>query len=214
MGRWRGTGGVTRAGWRAYMPRMTFNDRADALSLLLTRRSGKPRDMVAPGPDAGQLAAILAAATRVPDHGKLAPWRFVVVPAEQRERLATLLVEALSTEKPDAGAMEIEAAQQFARQAPVLVVALSSPRPNSPIPLWEQELSAGAACMQLLNAAHALGFVGGWLTTWAAFSPRVRDAFGAVPERIAGFLFLGSAARPLDERPRPDPAQVIATWHG
>ena len=192
---------------------MTFNDRADPLSLLLTRRSGKPRDMIAPGPDAEQLAAILAAATRVPDHGKLAPWRFVVVPDDKRERLAELLVEALSSEKPDAGAMEFEAAQAFARQAPVLVVALSSPR-SGPIPIWEQELSAGAACMQLLNAAHALGFVGGWLTTWAAFSPRVRDAFGAANERIAGFLFLGSAARPLDERPRPAPGQVIATWAG
>lgn len=192
---------------------MTFNDRSDPLSLLLSRRSGKPRDMVAPGPDAEQLAAILAAATRVPDHGKLAPWRFVLVPDEQRARLAEVLVEALSTEKPEAGAMEIEAAQAFAHQAPVLVVALSSPR-TGPIPIWEQELSAGAACMQLLNAAHALGFVGGWLTTWAAFSPRVRDAFGTAPERIAGFLFLGSAARPLDERPRPDPAQVIATWQG
>lgn len=192
---------------------MTFNDRSDPLSLLLTRRSGKPRDMVAPGPDAAQLAAILAAATRVPDHGKLAPWRLVVVPDEQRERLAALLVEALSTEKPEAGAMEIEAAQGFARQAPALVVVLSSPR-NGPIPIWEQELSAGAACMQLLNAAHALGFVGGWLTTWAAFSPRVRNAFGTAPERIAGFVFLGSPGRPLDERPRPDPAQVISSWAG
>lgn len=193
---------------------MIFNDRTDPLTLLLTRRSGKPRDMVAPGPDAEQLAAMLAAATRVPDHGKLAPWRFVVVPAEARERLAALLADVLRTERPDAGRLDFQAAEDFARQAPVLVVALSSPRSGAPIPLWEQELSAGAACMQLLNAAHALGFVGSWLTGWPAFSPLVRDAFGSPHERIAGFLYFGSPARPLEERPRPEPAAVITAWAG
>ena len=192
---------------------MAFNDRSDPVTLLLTRRSGKPRDMVAPGPDADQLATILSAAMRVPDHGKLAPWRFVVVEDDRREDLAALLVSALAAEKPGAGAMEIEAAQQFARQAPTLVVALSSPR-TAPIPLWEQQMSAGAACMQLLNATHALGFVGGWLTTWAAFSPIVRDAFGSASEQIAGFMFLGSPGRPLDERPRPAPGAVVSTWAG
>lgn len=192
---------------------MTFNDRADPLTLLLTRRSGKPREMVAPGPDAGELDTILRAAARVPDHGKLAPWRFVVVPADKRERLADVLVAALAAEKPDAGAMEIEAARGFARQAPGLVVVLSSPK-KMPIPLWEQELSAGAACMQLLNAAHALGYVGGWLTTWAAFSPAVLSAFGTAEERIAGFVFLGSPGKPAEERPRPDFDAVVSRWDG
>ena len=105
-----------------------FNDTSSPLNLLLTRRSGKPRDMVAPGPDAAQMDAILAAATRVPDHGKLAPWRFVVVGADQRDRLSTLLVEAYRADKPEAGRLEIEAMEQFAHQAPALVVALSSPK--------------------------------------------------------------------------------------
>ncbi len=189
-----------------------FNDTTSALSLLATRRSGKPRDMVAPGPDAAELAAIVAFATRVPDHGKLNPWRFVVVPAERREALSELLVSAYRLERPEAGRLEIESMQQFAHQAPTLVVVLSSPVPGSKIPVWEQELSAGAVCMQLLNAVAAHGFVGGWLTGWPAFNPVVRDAFGSGHERIAGFVFIGTPSRPLEERPRPALDAVLSTW--
>jgi nitroreductase len=189
-----------------------FNDLTTPAAMLATRRSGKPRDMVAPGPDAAALDAILRTAARVPDHGKLAPWRFVTVAADRRDAFAEMLRAAYLADKPDAGRLELEAVDQFARQAPSLVVVLSSPRTESHIPLWEQELSAGAACMQLLNAATAHGFVGGWLTGWAAFSDRVRDAFGAAPERIAGFIFLGSPSRDLDERPRPDLAKVCSAW--
>ena len=192
---------------------LMFNDTSSPLKLLLSRRSGKPRDMVAPGPDAAQMDALLAAATRVPDHGKLAPWRFVVVGADQRDRLSTLLVDAYRSEKPEAGRLEIEAMEQFAHQAPALVVALSSPK-ASKIPLWEQELSVGAACMQLLNAVHAQGFVGGWLTGWPTYSDQVRDAFGSAEERIAGFIFIGSPSRDLEERPRPAPTDVISHWQG
>lgn len=191
---------------------MPFNDISSALSLLRTRRSGKPRDMIAPGPSPAQLRAMLEAAIRVPDHGKLAPWRFVVVGAAQRERLKTLLCDAYRTERPDAGRLEIEATEAFAMQAPALVVALSSPVESSKIPRWEQELSAGAAVMTLLHAAHAHGFVGGWLTGWAAYSDTVRNAFGGPHERIAGFVFVGSPARPLEERPRPDYDSVISDW--
>jgi nitroreductase len=189
-----------------------FNDTSSPLSLLHTRRSGKPRDMVAPGPSPDQLRAIMEAAIRVPDHGKLAPWRFVIVGADQRDRLATLLTDAYRAEKPDAGRLEIEAMEQFARQAPTLVVALSGPVAGSKIPVWEQELSVGAACMNLLTAVHASGFVGGWLTGWPAYSDAVRDAFGAESERIAGFIFIGSPSRELEERPRPEYEQVIHIW--
>lgn len=189
-----------------------FNDTSSPLALLATRRSGKPRDMIAPGPDADQLRTILSAALRVPDHGKLAPWRFVVVKTEQRDRLADVLVQAYRAERPDAGRLEIEAMAQFARQAPTLVVVLSSPVPASKIPAWEQELSVGAAIMNLLNAAHASGYVGGWLTGWASYSVAVRDAFGSAPERIAGFVFIGTSARALEERPRPDYEAVVRNW--
>ena len=191
---------------------MDFNDRTSPLSLLQTRRSGKPRDMVAPGPDADQLDTMIAVAARTPDHGKLAPWRFVVVPADARAAFANLLERAYRVENPGASDAEVAAARMFADQAPALVVALSCPQPNAKIPLWEQELSAGAACMNLLHAAHAMGFVGGWLTGWQASSPMVRDAFGREGERIAGFLFFGSPSRPLEERPRPSLDTVRSLW--
>jgi nitroreductase len=189
-----------------------FNDRSTPLSLLATRRSGKPRDLIAPGPDDAQLRQILEIAARTPDHGKLAPWRFVVVPDDRRDALAGVITDAYRAERPQAARLEIEALEQFATQAPALVVILSSPKPESHIPLWEQELSAGAACMNLLHAVHAMGFAGGWLTGWAAYSDAVRDAFGAAPERIAGFIVLGTPAKQLEERPRPDLGKIVSNW--
>lgn len=189
-----------------------FNDTSTPLTLLATRRSGKPRDMVAPGPDAAELRDLVMLAARVPDHGKLAPWRFVIVAPDQREALAAVITDAYRAERPQAGRLEIEAMEQFARQAPSLVVVLSSPAPASHIPLWEQELSAGAVCMNLLTAVTAAGYVGGWLTGWPAFSERVRDAFGSAPERIAGFVFIGTPAKPLEERPRPDADTIVRNW--
>lgn len=189
-----------------------FNDSTTPLSLLATRRSGKPRDLIAPGPDAAQLATILEIAARTPDHGKLAPWRFVVVPDDRRDALASVIIDAYRAERPQAARLEIEALDQFAHQAPALVVVLFSPRTESHIPMWEQELSVGAACMNLLHAVHASGFAGGWLTGWPTFNTAVRDAFGAAPERIAGFMFIGTPAKPLEERPRPDMANVVSTW--
>jgi nitroreductase len=191
-----------------------FNDRSTPLSLLSTRRSGKPRDLAAPGPDEAQLQQMLEIAARTPDHGKLAPWRFVIVPTDKRAALAETITNAYRAERPQAARLEIEALEQFATQAPVLVVVLSSPKVDSHIPLWEQQLSAGAACMNLLQAAHALGFAGGWLTGWSAYSDAVRDAFGAEPERIAGYIFLGTPAKQLEERPRPDLQKIISTWQG
>ena len=189
-----------------------FNDLSSPLTLLQTRRSGKPRDLIAPGPDDAQLRQILEVALRTPDHGKLAPWRFVIVPQDKREKLAALLEAAYRAEKPEAGRLEIEAMHQFAHQAPTLVVALSKPVAGSKIPVWEQELSAGAAIMNLLHATNALGFAGGWLTGWPIFNDDVRDAFGSADERLAGFVFIGTPSRALEERPRPDYNDIVSTW--
>ena len=190
-----------------------LNDRATTIDLLLTRRSGKPRDLVAPGPDAAELETMLAAAARVPDHGKLAPWRFVAIPAAAREAFAAVLDRALDKERPDADARDRADARQFALQAPALVAVLSTPAHGHKIPVWEQEMSAGAACLNLLIAAHAMGYAGGWLTGWAAYSPAVYAALGGEPGgRVAGFVFLGTPARPLEERPRPALADVVRVW--
>jgi nitroreductase len=189
-----------------------FNDPSSTLALLRTRRSGRPRDLVAPGPSADQLREILEIAMRTPDHGKLHPWRFVHIPRGRREAFAALLQSAYRAGNPDPGRLEIEANERFARQAPELVVALSSPTPEIKIPVWEQELSCGAACMNLVLAAHASGFAAGWVTGWAAYSPQVLAAFGAPPERIAGFIFLGTPGAALEDRLRPEYDAVVSEW--
>ncbi len=189
-----------------------LNDLTSTLTLLETRRSGSPRDMVAPGPSEAELERILAIAARTPDHGKLFPWRFVIVAEDQRQPLADLLARALPEHDPQATAAHFSKALEFAHQAPSLVVMLSSPIEGHKIPLWEQQLSAGAAGMNLLLATHALGYVGGWLTSWAAYSEIVRAAFCAPGERIAGFFFLGSPGHELEERPRAPLATLVRTW--
>lgn len=193
-----------------------FNDRSSALSLLETRRSGRPRDLVAPGPTPVELRRILAVAARTPDHGKLHPWRFVHVAQDRRGAFADLLRRAYLADNPDPARLELEANDRFARQAPELVVALSLPTVPHKIPLWEQQLSCGAACMNLLLATHALGYAAGWVTGWAAYSPQVRAAFGAAGEhdRIAGFIFLGTPGAEQEERLRPALDEVAAEWGG
>jgi nitroreductase len=191
-----------------------FNDTSSTLALLRTRRSGRPRDLGEPGPDAAQLREILTAAARVPDHGKLGPWRFIRVGREDRAAFADLLESACRAGKAqEPGRLEIEAAHRFAHQAPELVVVLSSPVASTKIPLWEQELSCGAACMNLLLAAHALGFAGGWVTGWAAYSREVLAGLGGREgERVAGFIFLGTPGAPLEERLRPELERVVSHW--
>ena len=194
------------------MNELMLNDRTSALTLLKTRRSGRPREMVSPGPSDEDLRQMLEIAMRVPDHGKLAPWRFVIVGKDQRERFALLLRQALQEEDPCAGPAHHEKADQFAHQGEALVVLVSSPIQGHKIPLWEQELSVGAAAMNLLHAAHALGYVGGWVTGWEAYSPKVTAAFTQPGERIAGFIYIGSPGRELEERPRPNPAEIVRKW--
>lgn len=189
-----------------------LNNRSSALSLLETRRSGRPREMVGPGPTPEELERILTIATRIPDHGKLSPWRFAIVGDGQRGELAALLHRALREDDPQATPAHYEKADEFARQGAALIVLISAPVPDHKIPVWEQHLSAGAAGMQLLNAAHALGFVAGWITGWQAYSSRVNSAFCAEGERIAGFIFLGHPGAELVERPRPPLDSVVRPW--
>ena len=189
-----------------------LNDTSSPLALLETRRSAKPRELVGPGPSAQELERMLTIAARAPDHGKLAPWRFVVVGDDQRDRLAALLQEALAEENPGATDAHRCKEDEFAHYAGQLVVLVSAPVPDHKIPVWEQQLSCGAACMSLLMAAHALGYVAGWVTGWRAYSERVRRAFCADGERIAGFVFIGHPGRPLEERARPKLAEVVTYW--
>ena len=191
-----------------------LNDRSSLRSYLATRRSARPRDLAEPGPDPAQLRQILEIAARSPDHGKLAPWRFVHVARDRRAAFARTLEAAYRAGKAEPpGRVEIEAVHRFATQAPELVVLLSCPVEGSKIPVWEQELSCGAVGMNLLHAAASLGFGGGWVTGWAAYSPPVLEALGGrKPERVAGFLFLGTPGAELEERVRPVIEEVVREW--
>ena len=189
-----------------------LNDLSSTLALLETRRSGRPREMTGTGPAAEELDRMLAIAARTPDHGKLFPWRFVTVGDDQRDALAALLHAALAEHDPDASEAHHEKEEEFAHHGGALVVLVSAPVHDHKIPLWEQELSCGAAGMNLLLAAHAMGYVGGWLTGWRAYHERVREAFCKPGERIAGFLFIGKPGRELEERPRAPLATVARPW--
>ena len=189
-----------------------LNDRSSILSLLETRRSGKPRELVGPGPTPEEMQRILTIAARVPDHGKLTPWRFVLVGDDQREDLARLLGRALTAEDPGAAPAIHEKAAEFAHYAGQLVVLVSAPVEGHKIPVWEQQLSCGTAGMNLLTAAHAVGYVAGWVTGWQAYSPMVNAAFCSPGERIAGFIFIGHPGRELEDRPRPEVADVARRW--
>jgi nitroreductase len=189
-----------------------LNDRSSILSLLETRRSAKPRELIGPGPTPAELERMLAIAARTPDHGKLTPWRFVTVADDQRDAFAALLQDALAEEDPGATGAHRQKEQDFAHYAGQLVVLVSAPVRDHKIPLWEQELSCGAAGMNLLLAAHALGYVGGWVTGWRAYSEQVRSAFCAPGERIAGFIFIGHAGREIDDRPRPPLSDIVRQW--
>jgi nitroreductase len=182
------------------------------LDLLLSRRSGSAKTMTGPGPNAEELRTILAAGARVPDHGKLAPWRFIVFEGDARARMGELLVESLLQTEPDASSERIALERNRFLRAPVVVCVVSSVREGK-IPEWEQILSAGAVCQTMLIAAHALGYVGNWITEWYAFDSHVRQGLGLVAgERVAGFLYFGTPAVPLEERVRPDLDALITKF--
>ncbi len=179
-----------------------------AVALLLSRRSGSAKTMGKPGPSKKQLDQILAAGGRAPDHGKLFPWRFIVFEGKGRERIGDILAEAMEAEGERDKQVEEERVR-FLR-APVVVGVISRVREQHKIPVWEQELSAGAVCQNILIAATALGFVGNWLTEWYAYHPMVKERLGLKPgERVAGFIYIGTATEALEERPRPEMGEIV-----
>jgi len=175
----------------------------DTLALLALRRSLKLMFIGEPGPSAAELDALLRIAGRVPDHGKLGPWRFVVIESEARSRVSLALADIIAS---DPGMSEDRLEVERRRfSAPVCVMVVSTAAPHAKIPEWEQQLSAGAACFALLTAAHAMGYAGVWLTEWPAYDDRARGVLGLQDgERIAGFVHLGTATQSAFERVRAD----------
>jgi len=180
------------------------------LDLLHRRRSVPPAQLEGPGPSPEQLDAFLRAAARVPDHGKLAPWRFLVIEGEARERIGRILAEIHAQDFPQADAARLELERRRLAHAPVVVAVVSRAAPHVKIPEWEQVLSAGAVCMNLVIAANAAGYATSWLTEWFAYDRRCLDALGLDPsEKIAGFIHIGLPREIPSDRPRPDLAEIV-----
>jgi nitroreductase len=182
----------------------------EVAAFLARRRSASAQALTAPGPDAETLIRLLTLAVRVPDHGKLSPWRFVVIDAERKPAFVER-VERLAAERPDPE--KAMGSLIKLRRPPVSVVVVSSTTPGHKIPVWEQELSAGSVCMSLLLAAQAEGFGANWITDWYSEDPRVLALLGvAAGERVAGFIHLGTAAEAPLERVRPDVRALTTLW--
>jgi len=179
------------------------------LAALDARRSVPSRLLGAPGPDAGQLQRLLTSASRVPDHGKLVPWRFLLISGDTRLRLGELLAARSRERDPQASAAAIEKDRQRFSFAPVIVTVVARLTPGHKVPEQEQLLAAGSVCFALLQAAQALGFGAQWLTGWAAYDPVIGARLGlAANERVVGFIHIGTAAEPAPERDRPDVATL------
>jgi nitroreductase len=187
-----------------------FNLPAPAtLDLLLSRRSGSAKALAAPGPSKKQVAQILKASARAPDHGKLCPWRFLVFEGKGCERAGEVLAQIAETEGERPKQIEEERAR-FLR-APLVIGVISSAREQIKIPVWEQELSAGAVCQNILLATHAMGFVGQWVTEWYAYHAAVKEKLGLkAGERIAGFIYIGTSTVELEERLRPEMDKIVS----
>lgn len=185
------------------------------IELLHTRRSVPPMAMSGPGPSAGELDELLTIAARVPDHGKLAPWRFIIFEGEGRVAAGRLIAEAFLREHPQAEAERVELERKRLSHAPLVVAVVSCAAPHEKIPEWEQVLSAGAVCMNLVVAAKAMGYASVWLTQWYAYDRRVLDGLGlAYHEKIAGFVHIGSSSSAPEDRVRPALSSITSRYPG
>ncbi len=185
----------------------------ETLEFLRSRRSHPSVTMTTPGPDEAQLMDLLTIAARVPDHGKLEPWRFILYQGEACERIGSVLCDLYEKQAgPLDDAQQDKELTRFTR-APLVVDVVSCAREHAKIPLWEQQLSAGAVCMNLVSASAAAGFASQWLTEWYAFDEDAARYLGLqTGERFAGFIHIGTAQQPPVERPRPDIFKITSNW--
>lgn len=196
------------------LPLEALNDRSGLLELLETRRSASAKAMAGPGPDKRELERLLTIAARVPDHGKLTPWRFIVFENEARERAGEVLAARYHQLHPSHGDETLAQQRQMFTRAPCVVAVVSSTIADHPkIPEWEQVMSAGAVCQNLVIAATAMGYGAQWITGWFAFDAEVLKAFGLSDgERIAGYIYLGTPTEAQADRPRPVVASITTRF--
>ncbi|THD50877.1 MAG: nitroreductase [Bradyrhizobium sp.] len=185
----------------------------DAIDLLKTRRSVKPREMSGPGPSPAELETILTIGARVPDHGKLAPWRFIVFEGDARVRAGEIIAKVFARKNPNASPAEIEVEKRRLTDAPLVIGVVSFTRPHPKVPPWEQELSAGASSMNIVTAATALGYGACWLTGWFAFDRDVLEGLGLkADEKLAGLIHIGTAPKTSEDRPRPALSDIVTRF--
>jgi nitroreductase len=187
----------------------------DTLQLLKTRRSVKPMEMIGPPPTPEEVDTMLGIASRVPDHGKLSPWRFIVFSGDARFAAGEKIAAVFRRDRADATPDQIEFERKRLARAPLVIAVVSRAGPHVKIPEWEQQLSAGACAMSLVIAAHAMGFAASWITEWYAYDRRVLDALGlSANERIAGFVHIGRMAKPPEDRERPKLGDIVSYYTG
>ena len=192
-----------------------LNDLSSPLRLLQTRRSALAKAMGEPGPSPEQVDQLLEMAVRVPDHGKLHPWRFIVFEGEARAKMGDVLAERWRQLHPEHGDETVEQQRQTFLRAPVVIAVVSAPVESPKVPEWEQVMSAGAVCHNLLLGATAMGFGAQWISGWCAFDRPVLEKMGlAEGEKLAGFIYIGTAAPGLGDGPRPDHKALTTRWNG
>jgi nitroreductase len=185
----------------------------DALELLKTRRSVKPREMTGPGPSPAELDTILTIGARVPDHGKLAPWRFIVFEGDGRLRAGEVIAKVFARKTPNASAADIEVEKRRLTEAPLVIGLVSFTKPHPKVPPWEQEMSAGASAMNILTAATALGYGACWLTGWFLSDRDVLDGLGLkANEKLVGLIHIGTPTKPSEDRPRPALSEIVTRF--
>jgi nitroreductase len=185
----------------------------ETIEFLKIRRSMKPRDMSGPGPSPAELETILTIGARVPDHGKLAPWRFIIFEGDARARAGDVIAQVFARKNPAAPQAEIEIEKRRLTDAPLVIGVVSFTKPHPKVPPWEQELSAGASAMNIVTAATALGYGACWLTGWFAFDRDVLDGLGLkADEKLAGFIHIGTPSKPGEDRPRPALADIVTRF--
>lgn len=195
------------------LPPERLNDLSSPLALLATRRSASVKAMGEPAPTPEQLKMLLQIAVRVPDHGKLTPWRFILFEGEARVEFGEELAARWRELHPDHGEATVAQARSFFLRAPVVLAVVSKAAPHVKIPEWEQILSAGAVCQTILIAATAMGLGCQWNTDWPACDPEILAAMRLEPhEKIAGFIYLGTPAEPITDRPRPVAESLVTRW--
>ncbi len=190
-----------------------LNDVSSPLTFLKTRKSGSAKAMAGPGPDAAEIADMLDIAVRVPDHGKLNPWRFILFEGEARGKIGETFAARWQVLHPDHAEDSLNFQRGLFLRAPVVIAVVSTAAPHHKIPEWEQLMSSAAVSFNLVLAATAMGFHAQWQSDWVAYDEGATAAMGlAGTERVAGLVYIGTSTIPLEDRPRPDAQSLLTRW--